>query len=140
MAKRVRGSSRPGQRRPVGRRPGPASARSPGIPSSPPATSPSPASVASRPGGLTDAEVQRAAEIEAALLAEERAAEATRRRTQERATAARETAGARAIRPEDEYAYVARDVRDIVRIAAVLLVILFGLWIAIDVVGVVKIT
>jgi len=74
------------------------------------------------------------------MLAEERVAEAARRRSQERASVARETAGARAIRPEEEYAYVARDVRDIVRIAALLLVILFGLWIAIDVVGVVKIT
>jgi hypothetical protein len=96
--------------------------------------------VAPRPGGLTEAEVQRAAEIEAAMLAEERAAEATRRRSLERSVAARETAGARAIRPEEEYAYVARDVRDIVRIAALLLVVLFALWIAIDVVGVVQIT
>lgn len=74
------------------------------------------------------------------MLAEERAAEASRQRSQERVAAARESAGARAIRPEQEYAYVARDVRDIVRIASLLLVILFGLWIAIDVVGVVTIT
>lgn len=96
--------------------------------------------MAPRPGGLTDAEIQRASEIEAALLAEERAAEASRQRSQERISAARETAGARAIRPEQEYAYVARDVRDIVRIASLLLTVLFGLWIAIDVVKVVRIT
>ncbi len=144
MAKRVRGSSRPGQRRPIARRPGSAAAgssaaRPAASPSSATPSVPGGATVAPRPGGLTDAEVQRAAEIEAAMLAEERAAESARRRSQERASAARETAGARAIRPEDEYAYVARDVRDIVRIAALLLVILFGLWIAIDVAGVVKI-
>jgi hypothetical protein len=140
MAKRVRGSSRPGQRRPVSRRPGSAPARPSSSASSAASSFPERPSVAPRPGGLTDAEVQRAAEIEAAMLAEERAAEVARRRSQERATAARETAGARSIRPEEEYAYVARDVRDIVRIAALLLVILFGLWIAIDVAGVVKIT
>ena len=40
---------------------------------------------------------------------------------------------------EDEYAYVARDVKDIIRIAIILLAILFGLYILIDVVGVVPI-
>ncbi len=142
MAKRVRGSSRPGQRRPVNRRPAPSARQSTSPASQEPAaaaTGQRP-SVAPRAGGLTEAEVERAAQLEAALLAEERAAEASRRRSQERVTAAREVSTARAIRPEQEYAYVARDIRDIVRIAIVLLVILFGLWIAIDVVGVVKIT
>ncbi len=136
MAKRVRGSSRPGRRRPIDRRPASASPR----PAFEPAASAAPTPVsAPRPGGLTDAEVQRAAQIEAALLAEERAAESTRRRSQERAVVARENAGARSIRPEVEYAYVARDIRDIVRIAALLLVVLVALWIAIDVMGLVKI-
>jgi hypothetical protein len=39
-----------------------------------------------------------------------------------------------------EYAYVSRDLRDIARIAVVMLTILFALWILIDVVGLVKIT
>ncbi len=142
MAKRVRGTSRPGQRRPIDRRPASAGPRP--APSSTPSTSSTPApperlSVAPRPGGLTDAEVERAAQIEAALLAEERAAEATRRRSQQRISAVRENAGTRSLKPEQEYAYVARDVRDIVRIATLLLVVLFTLWIAIDVVKVVKI-
>ncbi len=138
MAKRVRGSTRPGQRRPIERRPASAASRpAPGSPAPAPAARPAPGS---RPSGLTDAEVQRAAEIEAALLAEERAAETTRRRTEERVATAREVGGTRALRPETEYAYVARDVKDIVRIATLLLVILFGLWIAIDVMGLVTIS
>jgi hypothetical protein len=138
MAKRVRGSTRPGQRRPIERRPASASSRPSSAAASPtPAAAPRPGS---RPGGLTEAEVERAAQIEAALLAEERAAETSRRRSQERSTTARDGAGTRALRPEAEYAYVARDVKDIVRIASLLLVILFGLWIAIDVMGLVTIT
>ena len=37
------------------------------------------------------------------------------------------------LRAEVEYAYVARDVRDIVRVMALLFAVLFGLWIIIDV-------
>ena len=47
------------------------------------------------------------------------------------------------VRPLDdaqEYAYVARDIKDIARIAILLLVVLFALYIAIDVAGVFKIT
>jgi hypothetical protein len=145
MAKRVRGSSRPGKRRPIDRRSASAGSRSstsptPSTPSTPAVpAAPERRSVAPRPSGLTEAEVARAAEIEAALLADERAAEATRRRSQQRISTVRENAGARSLKPEQEYAYVARDVRDIVRIATLLLVVLFSLWIAIDVVRVVKI-
>ena len=39
-----------------------------------------------------------------------------------------------------EYAYVARDLQDIARIAILLLIVLFALYIAIDVAGVFKIT
>jgi dGTP triphosphohydrolase len=121
MAKRVRGSVRPGQRRPVDRRPAPATA----------AATP-------KPSGLSDAELARAAELEQQLLAEERAADAARKRTAERATT-REVAGTRTMAFEEEYAYVARDVKDIVRIAVILLAILFGLYILIDVVGVIPV-
>jgi hypothetical protein len=102
---------------------------------------PTPAA-APRPGGLTDAEAARAAELEAALLAEERAADDARRRTRERSSATRDVVlpgGSLARRAEEEYAYVGRDVRDIVRIATILLVILLGLWILVDVAKVIPI-
>ena len=122
MVKRARGSVRPGQRRPIDRRP------------ATPATS----STTPRPSGLSDAELARAAELEAQLLAEEKAAEAARKRTAERAPS-REMAASRSVSFEDEYAYVARDVRDIVRIAIILMAILFALYLIIDVFDVVKI-
>jgi hypothetical protein len=126
MAKRVRGSVRPGQRRPIDRRPG-----APAQPVAAAAAIP-----AAKPAGLSDAELARAAELEAALLAEERAATDSRQRARERA-ATRDlgagTSGSFAAREAIEYAYVARDVRDIVRIAGLLLAILFLLWILIDV-------
>ncbi|HEX5827623.1 MAG TPA: hypothetical protein VFY23_08895 [Candidatus Limnocylindrales bacterium] len=121
MAKRVRGSVRPGQRRPVDRR-----------------TAPATAAATPKPSGLSDAELARAAELEQQLLAEERAAEAARKRTAERSVT-REVASTRTMTFEDEYAYVARDVKDIIRIAIILLAVLVGLYILIDVVGVVPI-
>jgi len=124
MVKRARGSVRPGQRRPIDRRP------------AAPVTGGG--TTAPRPTGLSDAELARAAELEAQLLAEERAAEAARKRTSDR-PAAREIAGTRTIAFEDEYAYVARDLRDIVRIAVLLLAILFALYLVIDVFEVVRI-
>ncbi len=138
MAKRARGTVRPGQRRPIERRPaGPAAA----TPATRAAATPA-APLAPRPAGLTEAEAARAAELEAQLLAEERAADEARRRTKERAVVGREVApgGSLAIRTEEEYAYVARDVKEIVRIATLLLVVLFALWILVDVAKVVTIT
>jgi hypothetical protein len=128
MAKRVRGSTRPGQRKPIVRRP---------------ATEPAPAAAAAtpRPSGLTDAELKRAAELEAQMVADEQAAETARRRSQERITTARELSSpVRALDDATEYGYVARDLKDIMRIAILLLVVLFVLYIAIDVTGVLKIT
>ncbi len=129
MAKRARGSVRPGQRRPIARRAAP-----PTAPQAAPAAAP-------RPSGLTEAETARAAELEAQLLAEERAAEQARERARAKPSVARESGpvGALAVRAEQEYAYVARDVKDIIRIAAILLTVLFGLWILIDVAKVVSI-
>src|SRR4051794_33833283 len=71
MAKRARGSTttRPGQRRPLQR----TTAR-------PAATVVPAAPIAPRPSTLTDAEEARAAELEAAIVAEERRAEETKRR------------------------------------------------------------
>jgi hypothetical protein len=121
MVKRARGSVRPGQRRPINRRP-----------SAPAGTT------AQRSTGLSDAELARAEELERQLLAEERAAEAARRRTAERTTV-RQVGETRTMSFEDEYAYVARDVKDIVRIAALLIGILLLLYILIDVLGVISI-
>ena len=122
MAKRARGSVRPGQRRSLDRRP---------------ATSAS-AAATPRPTGLSEAELARAEELEQQLLAEERAAENARKRTAERATT-REVAGTRTLAFEDEYAYVSRDLKDIARIAILLFAVLFVLYIVIDVMDVVKI-
>ena len=130
MAKRARGSTRPGQRRPISKRP-------------PSSTAPVPATAAAtpKPAGLTDAELKRAAELEAQLVAEEQAAETARKRSQVRSSTARELSGpVRTLDDAQEYAYVARDLKDILRIAILLLVVLFILYIAIDVMGVFKIT
>ena len=126
MAKRVRGSSRPGQRRPIERRPAAGQAAAPAAP---------------RPSGLTAAEAARAAEIEAQLLAEERAAERARQRTRERTAVGRDAGpgGSLATQAQDQYAYVARDVKEIARIALILFAILAALWVLIDVAEVITI-
>lgn len=130
MAKRARGSVRPGQRRPIDRRPA--------SPSAPAAREAAP-----RPTGLSEAELARAAELEAQLLAQEKAAEQARTRTRERATTRELVStgptGSLAVQARDEYAYVARDVKDIVRIASLLIGTLILLWVLIDVAGVIRI-
>jgi hypothetical protein len=130
MAKRARGSVRPGQRRPIDKRPA-----SPAAAANTPAAAP-------KPTGLSEAELERAAQLEADLLAQEKAADQARTRTRARAT--RETvvpatAGSLSAAAQSEYAYVARDVKDIVRIASLLIGILIALWLVIDVFEVVKI-
>ena len=128
MAKRARGTpSRPGQRAPLQR--GTAAAR-------PPLASPVPAP---RPTTLTDEEEARAAELEARILAAERAAEAsTSRRDRGRAPAASAAptrTGSIAVRATQEYAYVSRDIRRIALIGGSMLSILIGLWIVLQVTG-----
>jgi hypothetical protein len=130
MAKRARGNVRPGQRRPIDRRP---------------ATTTAPAGSAAvaapKPAGLSDAELTRAAEIEAELLAQERAADQARNRARQRPVgreALRSGTGSLAAQA-DQYAYVARDVKDIVRIAAILITVLVSLWVLIDVTKVIPI-
>ena len=131
MAKRTRGSSRPGQRRPIQR-------------STRPAKPSEPAPVAPKPTTLTPEEEARAAELEAQIVSEERQAEQAQRRARDRQQRAvdhdpvvRSTSTVPlSVREAEEYAYVARDVRRIATIAAGLFAIMIGLWIALQVSGV----
>ena len=131
MAKRTRGSNRPGQRRPDRH----GSAR----PQSQPATRAG--------GGLSAAEEARAAEIESQIVAQERAADATRARTRDRGRVT-ETArpgraggqGLLAARAAEEYGYVVRDVRRILAVGGSIVVILAVLYVLIDVAHVVTIS
>jgi hypothetical protein len=115
MAKRSRIAARPGQRRPLQR----------------PTTRPESSAPARPAGSVTAQEEARAAELEAAILAEEKAAEQARR--------ARETLAPRqnegsprvsygsvplAVRAAEEYAYVRRDIRRIAIVGGSLLLIL----------------
>jgi hypothetical protein len=107
---------------------------------------PRPAAAPPRTGGLSPSEEARAAEIEATILARERAAEnergrgRDRRRTEDNLrdeTAPRTRTGSLlAIRGEQEYAYVVRDVRRIVTVGGSLLGVLIVLYVLIEVVGV----
>ena len=112
MAKRSRLAARPGQRRPLQRTP---------------ARTDTPKPVTS----VTPEEEARAAELEAAIVAEEKAATATRdARDRSRKAATDETAGVSyasvplSARAADEYRYVQRDVRRIVLVGGFLLAIL----------------
>jgi hypothetical protein len=135
MAKRQRGGARPGQRTPLqrGGRPAPA-------PTTRPAAPPKPA------GGLSDDELARAAELEAAIVAEEqRATTATaprgrdRRRTSAITPSARSRSAAslEAI-AEDEYRYVVTDLRKIVAVFALVFGLLVLSWVLIVVTGLVE--
>jgi hypothetical protein len=128
MAKRTRGSSRPGQRRPIQR-------------STRIAKPSEPAPVAPRSTTLTPQEEARAAELEAQIVSEERQAEQAQRRARDRQQRAAGDPVVRStvplsVREAEEYAYVARDVRRIATIAAGLFAIMIGLWIALQVSGV----
>ena len=131
MAKRARGSStRPGQRART-QRSGPR----------PSAIAPAPAP---RPATLTPQEEARAAELEAQIVAEERAAEATLRRTRDRSRREPEAVaptrpGSLAVRASEEYAYVVRDVRRIAVVGGSLLGVLLLLFVAIEVFGLVRV-
>ncbi len=129
MAKRSRGTTRPGQRRPA--------QRSMPRPATTGTTAP-----AGRPStALTPEEEARAAELEARLVAEERAAEELRVRNRGRSRVAPE-AGPRgrtregsllAARAAEEYTYVVRDVRRIVQIGGGLMVVMLVLYLLIEV-------
>ena len=121
MAKRSRVAGRPGQRRPLQR------------------TGSRPTSAPARPAGsVTPEEEARAAELEAQILAEEKAAEEARRT----ATRGRQAEGALysslplATRAAEEYGYVRRDVRRIVTVGGLLLGIMAVLYVLVNVVRV----
>lgn len=126
MAKRSRGSTRPGQRRPIQRVAGRPAAAAPIAPATP------------RSASLTPEEEARAAELEARIVADERAGEDARRRTAERRrggppdpesrVGSRSVSGGLAVRAAEEYAYVGRDVRRITLLGGSLIVLLLVLW------------
>jgi hypothetical protein len=132
MAKRARGTTRPGQRRPIQR----AGRAVPGRPL-----------VGPPPEGLSDVEVARAADLEAVLVASERAelATASRRTEHDRPRATEEALSARrrpigpsrlATEAAEEYRYVARDVRRIALIGGSMFGILAVLYVILEVAGV----
>ena len=92
--------------------------------------------IAPRPPTLTSEEEARAAELEAAIVAQEQAvAETARRARPQRASA---DAPARAfsslaVAAGNEYAYVARDVRRIAAVGGTLVGVLVALWIVVQV-------
>lgn len=108
-----------------------------------------PAAAPLRTGGLSKSEEARAAEIEAQIVAREQAAENERGRARDRrrtedhlrddAAPRTRTGSLLAIRGEQEYAYVVRDVRRIVTVGGSLLGVLVGLYIVIEVLGVIHI-
>ena len=114
MAKRSRLAARPGQRRPLQR----------------PATRP--AETGERPSGsLTRAEELRAAELEAAIRAEEQAADTSRRNRERARRPSADTVGGvsytsvpLSVRAADEYGYVKRDIRRIAIVGGFLIAIL----------------
>jgi len=123
MVKRARGTTRPGQRPRIQR----TTAR--------PSTTASPAP--SRPLALTPEEEARAAELEAKIVAEERAAAEAQRRSRDRGRRTAESASEPSLRASalplsvraaDEYQYVVRDVRRITVIGGGLVVFVIALW------------
>jgi hypothetical protein len=90
---------------------------------------------------LTAAEEARAAELEAQIVAAERAAETNATRARERSRRqvepeVRVRSGSIAERASHEYAYVMRDVRRIVVIGGSLILLLFALYILLQASGV----
>ena len=132
MAKRTRYPGRPATK-PGAKRPGQGPAARPGA--SPAAR---PTSAGTRIGGLTEAEVERAAQIEKELLAREQAAIAENARRRAR-TSGRvdvsltgDAGQPLSVRAAHEYAYVARDVRRIVVTGSVMMGILALIWVAVN--------
>ena len=128
MAKRQRGSTRPGQRPPTKS----TSGRGPARPTAAASTAP----VAPRPATtLTDDELSRAAAIEARIVDEERQAGASLARVRDRRRGTADDAPARgrgrvvtslAVVAADEYVYVMRDLRRIAVVFIGIFAILFA--------------
>lgn len=124
MAKRQR--VRQGQRRPPTRT----------------APKPTAATVAPKSTGLSDAEAARAAELEAELVAKERAASSTNDRSRSRRSDAdaaprgrTKESGLLAARATVEYAYVSADIRRIVVVAGALFVLMIAIWVVLTLTG-----
>jgi hypothetical protein len=94
--------------------------------------------VSQRPASLTPEEEARAAQLEAAIVAQERQAEEGRK------SRAQRSAPEPAVRPSsplavaaaNEYAYVARDVRKVAVVGGSLVGLLLGLWVVTQVTGI----
>jgi hypothetical protein len=135
MAKRSRGTTtRPGQRRPIQRsaaRPGPGARPAP-------ATAPGPDVAPTRSASLTPEEEARAAQLEAAIVAQERQAEEGRRSRAQRAAPepVARSSSPLAVAAANEYAYVARDVRKVAVVGGSLVGLLVAVWIVTQVTGV----
>lgn len=91
--------------------------------------------VAPRPTTLTEEEEARAAELEAAIVAQEQAAATARRARPQRgpADAPGRSFSTLAVAAGNEYAYVARDVRRIATVGGTLVAALLGLWVITEV-------
>ena len=89
------------------------------------------------PEDLTAAEEARAAALEAAIVAEERNAEVSRRRdrTERTVLAAPRPVSNLSVSAAEEYQYVARDVRRIAIVGGALVVVLLTLWVLSHVLG-----
>ena len=135
MAKRQRGSTRPGQRAP--------SKSTPGRPAAAPSPTQQPARAL---GTLTDDDLARAAEIEARIVEEERLAGASLARSRDRRRGAEVDAPVRgrravstlAIAAADEYTYVQRDLRRIAIVFIGIFAILFAAFIVVSVTGIAR--
>jgi hypothetical protein len=92
---------------------------------------------AARPASLTPEEEARAAELEAAIVAEERQAEDARRQRAQRITAETpiRSSSPLAVAAATEYAYVARDVRKVALVGGTLVALLLILWVVTQVTG-----
>ena len=122
MAKRSRVTGRPGQRRPIDRT----------------VDRVKPDSVPNGGLSLTESELARAAELEAPIVAEEKASEAASRRTAAIRGRGRTVVSSEplSVRAAHEYAYVARDVRRIGLVASIMFGALIALHLLINVFGV----
>ena len=135
MAKRSRGSARPGQLAPSRRTPAQPRAARPAAAS---------ASVIRPTGSLTEAEAARAAELEEQILAEERAAEAARKRGrgkgrgQELVAAGGRGESLITITASREYEYVRKDLRRIALQTGALAGVLILIWIVVEVLELVR--
>lgn len=138
MAKRQRGSTRPGQRPPTKSTAGR------------PAAAMVPAPAPQRPAGtLTDDELAHAAEIEARIVDEERQAGAALARGRDRRRSASAEGMARgrvrgvstlAAVAADEYTYVQRDLRRIAIVFIGIFAILFAAFILTQIVGIARVS